>query len=232
MEVRIKDKIQEVVSVFETSSKKPAYDTLVILPDGPGGEKQITYGKHQAAESGQLKDLLKRYCDTYGRYARDIRSYLPKVGQPGSPLIKSQTFLSLLKSAGSDPIMHEVQDRFFDERYWNPAYIWFTRNGFTLPLSMLVVYDSFIHSGGILDFLRKRFEELPPERGGDEKDWIQQYVKARDKWLETSKSETLRFTDYRTDTFLDAIGKNNWDLSQPIICKFNSVHENEWITIS
>jgi hypothetical protein len=36
------------------------------------------------------------------------------------------------------------------QRVLNAACEWFKKNGFTLPLSMLVIYDSYIHSGGIL----------------------------------------------------------------------------------
>ena len=69
--------------------------------------------------------------------------------------------------------MQRIQDDFFDKRYFQPAMQWADTNEFTLPLSALVIYDSFIHSGSILDFLRKRFPEVPPAKGGNEKTWIQ-----------------------------------------------------------
>lgn len=226
-----KKKIQDVVSVFETSSTKPLYDILVCMHDGPGKCLQITYGKHQTTEFGNLKALIRMYCDSYGRYARDLRSYLAYIGDPLHPLAKNEPFKYLLKLAGTDIVMHEVQDKFFDQYYWDPAMKFFQQQNFTLPLSMLVIYDSYIQSGGILDFLRKRFGEKTPINNGNEQRWISAYVNVRDKWLEDHTNPILPYTDYRTDCLQDAIQKNNWDLSQPIICKFNSNDPKKWVTV-
>jgi hypothetical protein len=59
-----------------------------------------------------------------------------------------------------------------------------------LPLSMLVVYDSFIHSGSVPMFLRKRFIERPPANGGDEKKWIGSYVEVRHQMYNGVKGDT------------------------------------------
>ena len=45
--------------------------------------------------------------------------------------------------------MRQTQDAFFDKVYFQPAKAWADAHGFTLPLSMLVIFDSFIHSGQI-----------------------------------------------------------------------------------
>jgi chitosanase len=227
----IKKKIQDVVSVFETSSVKPRYDILVVMADGPGRCLQITYGKHQTTEYGNLRALIKMYCDSYGRYANDLRSYIGFIGRPDKPLAKNESFKHLLKLAGTDYIMAEVQDRFFDQYYWDPAFNFFQKQNFTLPLSMLVIYDSFIQSGGILDFLRNRFGERTPINNGNEKRWITAYTNVRDKWLENHSNPLLPHTDYRTDCLLDAISKDNWDLAKPLVCKFNSFKPSDWITI-
>lgn len=235
-----KEKILSVTSVFETSRLMPHYDVITILRDGPkdqNGKKrlQITYGKHQTTEFGNLKALIRMYIDSYGRYAREFRPYLSQIGV--TPLCTNKPFLYLLKMAGTDYIMHEVQDRFFDQYYWNPAYQFFLRNGFQLPLSMLVIYDSYIHSGGIPAWLRDDFSEVPPVKGGEEKAWTAAYVEARDLWLENHSDKVLRNTDYRTDCFIEAIEQGNWDLSKPLICKFNledkdgDGYESGWITI-
>ncbi|HEU4574625.1 MAG TPA: chitosanase [Chitinophagaceae bacterium] len=227
----IKKKIQDVISVFETSSVKPRYDILVTLHDGPGKCLQITYGKHQTTEYGNLKALIKMYCDSYGRYASDLRSYLAYIGRPDTPLAKNESFKHLLKLAGTDYTMHEVQDKFFDQYYWDPAFKFFQQNNFSLPLSMLVIYDSYVHSGGILDFLRRRFGERTPINSGNERRWIKAYTSVRDKWLENHTNEILPPTDYRTDCLLEAIDTNNWELQHPVICKFNSFKQKDWVTI-
>jgi chitosanase len=82
---------------------------------------------------------------------------------------------------------------------------------------MLVIYDSYIHSGRILDFLRKRFAEVPPVRGGDEKAWTTAYVKARHHWLSTHSSQPLRVSSYRTRGFLQQIELNNWLLDEKVM---------------
>jgi len=88
------------------------------------------------------------------------------------------------------------------------------KNGFSLPLSTLVIYDSFIHSGSILYFLRKRFPEMPPAKGGDEKTWIRQYVDVRQGWLANHQLTILHATIYRTQCFKGEMARDNWDLSQ------------------
>jgi chitosanase len=227
----VKKKIQDIVSVFETSGTSPKYDALVCLHDGPGGFAQITYGKHQTTEYSNLRTLLKMYCDGGGRYASDIISYLQFVGRSDKPLAANESFKAILKRAGADQIMHEIQDRFFDQYYWNPALNFFVANQFTMPLSMAVIYDSYIHSGGIPQWLRDDFSEKTPLAGGHENVWITGYVNARDQWLENHSKKILRNTDYRTDCWKEQIAAGNWDLSKPVVCKFNSANTKDWITI-
>jgi len=80
-------------------------------------------------------------------------------------------------------------------------------------MSMLVIYDSFIHSGSILPFLRKKFTEPVPAQGGDEKKWLGEYVKARHKWLAGHSKPILRKTIYRTNCYLGEIEGKNWHLT-------------------
>jgi chitosanase len=111
--------------------------------------------------------------------------------------------------------MHRTQDIFFDIIYWDPALKFAMDNGFKAPLSMLVIYDSYIHSGGIFDFLRRRFPEVPPRRGGDEKAWVKAYVRERHEWL-LSKGGLLARTVYRTNCFMEQFQLENWDLTKPV----------------
>lgn len=207
----------EVLSVFETGSKAGNYSKVTVYNDGPNKVAQITYGRCQTTESGNLKDLLSRYISAGPASAASkvIANRLPKVGKTPY-LTKDTEFINALKEAGSELVMQQVQDKFFDEVYFNPAYRWFHTNGFTKPLSMLVIFDSFIHSGSILSFLRNRFKEVPPASGGDENKWIADYTNARYDWLANHSSALLRKTVYRPKCFKDAIAKDNWDLRKPI----------------
>jgi chitosanase len=207
-----KNKIQKIVNVFESGTPNGDYSCISLYEDGPNGIKQITYGKSQTTEWGNLSKLIKLYISLDGKFADQFIKYADTIGRIS--LVNDKNFISLLREASKDQIMKESQDSFFDTHYWQPAKAWFDKNGFKTSLSMLVIYDSFIHSGSILKFLRERFTEKVPVNGGDEKAWIEQYCSARLNWLKNHSNPILRKTTYRVCDFLMAIDKNNWDLDQ------------------
>ena len=204
---------EQVVNVFETGTIHGNYGAISIYRDGPHKIRQITYGRSQTTEYGNLYDLVQLYVDAKGTFSDQLAPYVAKIGF--SPLVDDKLFKKLLRDAGrKDPVMQRAQDDFFDKRYFQPAMAWADKNGFSLPLSALVIYDSFIHSGSILYFLRKRFPEMPPTKGGDEKIWIRQYVDVRQDWLANHQLTILRATIYRTQCFMSEMARDNWDLSQ------------------
>ena len=210
-----KRKIMSIVNVFETGSAIGNYGNVSMWSDGPRNAKQVTYGRSQTTEYGELKSLIKLYIDNNGVYADQFVPYLDKIGPGG--LHSDTSFINLLKKAAKDPIMVSTQDSFFDTHYWKPAEKFFIANGFKTPLAMLVIYDSYIHSGSIPSWLRNRFAASPPAAGGHEKDWITEYVSARHQWLATHKSRPiLRKTTYRTKTFMNEVIKDNWQLNGEI----------------
>lgn len=217
-----KQKILQVVNVFETGTINGNYAGIAILSDGPAGAdgrpiKQITYGRSQTTEFGNLKMLLQQYSTAKGLYATQLAAYLPRMGKQPS-LCTETRLLQLLKDAGkTDPVMKTTQDGFFDQLYYQPALNWFTGMKFTLPLSLLVIYDSYIQSGSVPAKIRERFPASTPKNGGDEQTWIKQYVNARHDWLAGSAKTVVRGTVYRTQCFKNTIAKNNWDLSAPVI---------------
>src|SRR5437879_5907692 len=78
----------------------------------------------------------------------DLGAFADPIGSV--PLTDDPTFKSLLRKAGrEDPVMRQIQDAFFDDRYFRPAIAWADEQGFVEALSGLVIYDSFIHSGSI-----------------------------------------------------------------------------------
>ena len=204
---------EQVVNVFETGSIEGDYSNISIYSDGPNDIRQITYGRSQTTEYGNLHELVDRYASSNGLYSDQLRPYVTKIGI--KPLVDDKIFKQLLRDAGKkDSVMRRVQDEFFDKVYFQRAMAWADDNGFTRALSALVIYDSWIHSGGILDFLRRRFPAVPPARGGKEEDWIKEYVETRQKWLATAPNKALHATVYRTRCLLTEIGRGNWDLSQ------------------
>jgi chitosanase len=203
---------ERVINVFETGSVRGHYGAIAIFGDGPHNIRQITYGRSQTTEYGNLRELVSRYSAAGGTFSDQLRPFVPLIGR--TALVDNATFKDLLKRAGNeDPVMERVQDAFFADRYFNPAMRWAGTNGFTLGLSALVIYDSFIHSGGILDFLRARFRESPPARGGNEQVWITQYTETRHNWLLTHSNPPVRASAYRTADLLREIRRGNWDLA-------------------
>lgn len=212
-----------VVNVFETGTPEGKYDALVVYADGQDGSRQITFGRSQTTEQGNLKELVIQYIQNGGVFGNQFSPYLNKIGQ--APLADDIAFRNLLvQAAREDEIMRRTQDNFFDSAYYDPANRFFEENQFTLPLSMLVIYDSYIHSGSIPSFLRKLFGEYPPAKGGDEKKWVASYVDVRHQWLKYHENSLLRRTIYRTQCFKEQIAQNNWSLAKlPIMANGVSV---------
>lgn len=215
--------IERIVNVFETGTPDGDYGAISIFHDGPHDIRQITYGRSQTTEYGKLRQLVRRYVDANGLFSDALRPYADRVGS--TPLTDDQEFKNLLRKAGrQDPLMKKAQDDFFDDAYFLPALRWADEQKFTLPLSVLVIYDSFIHSGSILWIIRNRFPETVPAAGGDEKAWIKAYVNARHSWLATHHRPVVRATIYRTNCFKTELARGNWDLSRlPINANGTSV---------
>lgn len=211
-----KTTILQVLNVFETGTPEGKYHSVVVMRDGVSHSRQITYGRSQTTEQGNLKTLLEMYIARNGLFAAEFIPYLPKIRV--EPLADDQDFKKLLKeSAKTDPIMRDCQDEFFEQLYYQPAELFFKGNQFKTPLSMLVIYDSYIHSGGVPSKLRKQFPEMTPLNGGLEKAWTTAYVNTRHAWLANHGNRLLQKTIYRTQCFKDQIEVNNWGFEHPIM---------------
>jgi chitosanase len=215
----------KVLSVFETGKTTSGYDKVTILKDKNylnDNIDQITFGKYQTTEESNLSALLEMYIRAKGIFSAEIKMLLSGIdvvnwAQNGTEWSSSNFVQEVLKSAGKDPIMEKVQDAFFKQYYLDPADNFAKVNGFVLPLSVLVIRDSYIHSGWVQDYLRKRFPERVPKKGGNEKAWAKAYVKTRHEWLSNHENEILQRTNYRTKTFLNEIERENWFLDMPIV---------------
>lgn len=208
-----KSVIERVINAFETGKADGDYASISIYKDGPHDIPQITYGRSQTTEYGNLRELVELYIEADGLYSDNLKQFADLIGS--SPLTDNSQFKQILRDAGrNNPIMQVVQDAFFDKRYFKPAMDWADKQGFVLPLSGLVIYDSFIHSGSILWLIRQRFAESPPGLGGREKVWTRDYVIERNKWLKNHHRSAVRKSSYRTEALLREINANNWDLSQ------------------
>lgn len=205
--------IVRILNVFETGRPDGDYAAIAIFHDGPHDIRQITYGRSQTTEYGNLRELVQDYVAANGMFSAELAAFADDVGSV--PLTDNREFKRLLRDAGRhDAVMRRVQDDFFDRRYFDPAMRWAEHRGFAEPLSALVIYDSFIHSGSILWLIRRRFAESPPSGGGNERTWTNEYVNARHDWLANHHRAAVRNTTYRTACFKREIARGNWDLSR------------------
>jgi chitosanase len=70
---------EQVINVFETGSVQGDYSTISIFPDGPGKIRQVTYGRSQTTEYGNLDELIQMYVDANGTHGNELRPYLEKI---------------------------------------------------------------------------------------------------------------------------------------------------------
>jgi chitosanase len=207
-----KKNIKQIINVAEMGVKNIRYGDIYVYADGPGDARQLTLSAG-FTESGNLKTVVERYAKAGGTYSDEFKRYVGRIGKTPY-LVNDKYLIQLFKKAGNDPVMQKVQEEVLEEKYYKPALKFFEDNGFTSELALLVIYDSFIHSGSVLDFLRSRFGERTPKNGGDEKAWVTAYTKVRHDWLKNHSRKILRNTTYRTQAYLNYIKANNWDLSQ------------------
>jgi chitosanase len=220
--------IRRILSVAETG--KPTWDPAAVYVYSDDNRfnparKQITLSIGFTEGGSNLKKVLQRYVELSGAFAAQFAPYLVSLGS-GPSLADDSKFIGLLKQAGKeDPMMMKVQEEMFDKLYLGPAFVWAAKYGFALPLSYLVIADSFLHSGSMLDFLMSRFPEKKPVAGGDSKAWIAAYTKARKEWLAGHSNSLLRNTVYRCNCYLTQIDKKNWDLEEtPVVMHGTPVH--------
>ena len=207
---------QAIVNIFETGSAVGDYGNVTVVANDPG---HLTYGRSQTTlASGNLFLLLKAYVDTpNAEFGDSIRPFLPRVQARDLSLDNDPGLRSLLRQAGSDPVMREVQDAFFDRVYWTPALTAAEKLGITTALGSCVVYDSTVH--GSFGLIRDRTIGAVGSIGTGgvtERDWSSRYVSLRREWLATHQNPLLRRCVYRMDALQGIIGASNWDLTLPL----------------
>lgn len=204
---------QAIVNIFETGRATGDYGSVTVLSGDTG---RLTYGRSQTTlASGNLALLVHAYCEAGGRSAAALRPFLPAFDQRAASLDTDENVKAILRSAGEDQVMREVQDAFFDRIYWNPASQAAAGLGIAQALSIAVVYDSKIH--GSFDLIRGRTEQkVGAVAKAGERPWVQAYVDERRNWLANHPNALLHKTVYRMDAFKDLFQRNAWDLPLPL----------------
>jgi chitosanase len=203
------EKIRNVLIVAEQGRQTMAYGEVYRYHDGPNQCRQITLSIG-FTQYGNLGAVLDVYGKAQGKLSEQLAPWANRM--KNRETVDSNEFINLLKEAGKDPVMQMVQNQMFDKFYLTPGVGWGETEGFTSPLSFLVICDSYLHSGSILSSIRNKFAEKTPANGGNEKVWIEQYTNARQSWLANHSKEILHGTVYRTKYFKELIAMGDWNL--------------------
>ena len=209
------DFMRRVLSVAETGRERWLPGEVFYYNDGPGHKIQATLSIGFTS-SGNLVAVLVHYIERNGIHADKFHKFVTLL-KSGNLLPKNAEFTAACKTAANDPLFMSVQEEDFEKFYMGPAFKWAETNGFVLELSFLVIADSFLHSGSMLPSLMNKFPEKKPAAGGDEKIWIESYLKARSDWLANHSNKILNKTVYRANAYLTSLTKGDWNLEQPIV---------------
>lgn len=208
---------QAIVNIFETGSALGNYGEVTVIPGDTG---HLSFGRSQTTLcSGNLADLLQRYCDNPGaHFAARLGAFLPRFAARDLSLDGETYLQNILRATADDPVMRETQDAFFDDVYWSPAVQAATQLGVGTPLGIAVVYDSTVH--GSWAPLRDRTTQAAGAADViGEQAWIAAYVATRRDWLGNSPRSDLRATVYRMDAFQRLIDLNQWGLVLPMVVR-------------
>ena len=206
-----------IVNIFETGRPLGDYSKVTLLQGDTG---HLTYGRSQTTlASGNLYLLIKSYCEASGAVlAAELMPYLNRLENRDVNLNHDMTLRRFLRDAGHDPVMQQVQDRFFDSVYWEPALSTCQAIGISQPLSIGVVYDSRIHGSWVL--MRDRTnEQFGSITDINEENWIKHYIDVRRDWLANHSNILLHRTVYRMDSFRELIEDANWGLKLSFTCR-------------
>ena len=213
---RQKATIEAIVCVVE-SGRTDKYNAIATIQGDTGG---LSYGRHQASlNSGNLFKLVSGYCKAPGAaLGEELSAYLTRLETKNQALNDDPQIKSLLRRAGLDPVMTNVQDDFFYNVFMVPALERWQSYGFTTALSAAVIYDSFIH--GSFDLIAKRATAAAGEPSAEnEKKWTKAYLDQRLNWLKTHSNKILNNTAIRIEALLELYEAKNWDLHLPFNLK-------------
>lgn len=213
-----------IVNVFETGKVWGDYGAVATLPSDTG---HLSYGRSQVTlGSGNLYRLIQMYCTTPGAaLAGQLSPYLQRLQQRDVTLDNDMALRSLLQHAGGDPVMHTVQDQFFDANFWSPAELSASNIGISSALGTSVVYDSHVQ-GAWLALRDRTTAQFGSPEAISENEWVSHYLNTRRDWLANNPNPALHPTVYRMDSFRGLILSSGWDLALPIIVRWKVIDEN------
>lgn len=211
-----------ILNAFENDSGSPEtdYKSVYIYHDGTNKRRQVTLARGYTDDGGNLKKVIERYIAKNGVQTSFFSTRLDKFGK--GILADDRDFIAKIHAVASEPAMQQAQNEIFEEVYLQPALRWAADRRFESPLSVGVIVDSYLHSGGMPAWLMAKFPTKVPVKGGNEKVWIKSYLTERLAWFQRSVG-ALHNTTYRPKFFLGEITKGNWQLVCPLIANGNKI---------
>jgi hypothetical protein len=94
--------------------------------------------------------------------------------------------------------------------YVNLSNDWVSEQKFTLPLSQLIIYFSYINFGGVLNCFLNSLPEQTPLKKGDEKRWVYYYLVAMQTMLQTTNNLMQSKPHFMIAYFMAQVKSNKW----------------------
>lgn len=229
-----KDPVRRVSSDI-TGAFESGADGASAINDYDSGV--ISYGIHQATlTSGSLETVLRKYVEAKGQYAAEIGRYMGRVRSKDGSLRGDKAFKDLLRRAGKDPVMVEVQSEAFATGYYTAAEKAANDFGLKSPLGVSMLYDTNIQGG--MGTLLKRTVKILGGKAGDkgvtETQFLKKFNDLRRKRLlllaaeaarrgDRASAEALHGSTARCDEFAALLAVGNLNLLGPLVVRGTAV---------
>lgn len=217
------DTIQSLVSIPENSTTSwwKNYGYIEDISDGRGyttGLVGNTSGTHDLLMV--IQELQK--LDPNNELVKFIPA-LKKVDNSPST-VGLDEFKRIFQRSGANVHLQQAQWNIIVRLYWKPAYDLCKKYGLKSVLALYFIYDTCLNLGNAAT--AKKVKVKAPSEGGDEKEWLKQYLIERRAYMKATNN--FGPVD-RVDMQMKILESGNMDLTRPIknlICykgKFNIV---------
>ncbi|KAJ3414719.1 hypothetical protein HDV05_006156 [Chytridiales sp. JEL 0842] len=219
-------------SIFETSNPNLGFGECAITQDGQGvsaGFVQFT------SSSGALLDVIRRY--TRLQPQNSLSQYIPALEQAqrvgnqgrttGTGYIQGfENICGPFRDAASDGSFRKAQLDAVQHGYFAPALKFAEEYGLRTPLAIGQVYDTCIQLGvGAVPEIARNAGRLPKD-GGDEGEWLRNYLWARDQRLDRMGG-AYAGTKYRQRSYRFALDRGYLDFQRNLRVLENGGGETE-----
>jgi hypothetical protein len=164
------------------------YDTIVLEPTG------LYFGVCGCSlKTGDLEKLLLTYTAEPGAaHSADLQPFIDRVKAHDETLANDPAFRSALKSAGSDSVMHKIEDSFLD-RDLDESITLSAKYALRLPLSVAIIHDTKINqgAGAVMRFAAATSAAVggTPASGIAEEVWTTKFINLRVADLKQNHSQ-------------------------------------------